>query len=103
MGSLKSLTVTKKDLVDGIAAELDVPPNEVQQILHLFLNRIVNHLAKGGRVEFRDFGVFEVVKRKQKIGRNPKNAAVPIVIPERNSVKFSPSKKLRTILANDDI
>jgi nucleoid DNA-binding protein len=52
-------------------------------------------LTDGNRLEFRDFGVFEVVERKQKIGRNPKKAAEPIVIPARNAVKFTPGKKMR--------
>ena len=47
------------------------------------------------RLFFRDFGVFEVVQRKQKIGRNPKKAAEPIVIPARNAVKFTPGKNMR--------
>ena len=52
-------------------------------------------LSSGDRLEFRDFGVFEVVERKQKIGRNPKNASIPIVIPARNAVKFTPGKRMR--------
>jgi nucleoid DNA-binding protein len=49
-------------------------------------------------LEFRDFGVFEIVERKQKIGRNPKNAAVPIVIPARPAVKFTPGKKMKKVI-----
>jgi nucleoid DNA-binding protein len=55
-------------------------------------------LARGDRLEFRDFGVFEIVERKQKIGRNPKNAAVPIVIPARPAVKFTPGKKMKKLI-----
>ena len=50
------------------------------------------------RIEIRDFGVFEVVQRKQKIGRNPKNASVPILIPARKAVKFTPGKKMRKLI-----
>jgi integration host factor subunit beta len=52
-------------------------------------------------LEFRDFGVFEVVERKQKIGRNPKKAEEPIVIPARNAVKFTPGKKMRKRIEGD--
>jgi nucleoid DNA-binding protein len=45
--------------------------------------------------------VFEVVERKQKIGRNPKNAAVPILIPARNAVKFTPGKKMRRAIESE--
>ena len=70
-------------------------PNDVRDVIQAFLDVMTDHLAKGDRVEFRDFGVFEIVERKQKIGRNPKNASVPIVIPARAVVKFTPGKKMR--------
>lgn len=70
-------------------------PNDVRNVVQSFLDEITDTLASGNRLEFRDFGVFESVKRKKKIGRNPKNAAVPIVIPERMAVKFTPGKKMR--------
>jgi nucleoid DNA-binding protein len=53
-------------------------------------------------LEFRDFGVFEIVERKQKIGRNPKNAAVPIVIPARAAVKFTPGKKMKELVEHKE-
>lgn len=60
--------------------------------------KIIECLGNGERLEFRDFGVFEVVERKQKIGRNPKKADVPIVIPARQVVKFTTGKKLDELL-----
>jgi len=88
-------TKTKKELVLKISAECNLPPNDVRRIVQSFLDSLVEGLAQGDRYEFRDFGVFEVVVRKQKIGRNPKNAGVAIVIPERKVVKFSPGKKMK--------
>lgn len=70
-------------------------PNDVRFVIQEFLNDVTEALAVGDRMEFRDFGVFEVVERKQKIGRNPKNASVPIIIPARKAVKFTPGKKMR--------
>jgi integration host factor subunit beta len=40
----------------------------------------------------------QVVERKPKIGRNPKNASVPIHIPARRAVKFTPGKKMRRLI-----
>jgi nucleoid DNA-binding protein len=56
---------------------------------------MIEVLTRGDRLEFRDFGVFEIVERKQKIGRNPKNPSVPITIPARKAVKFTPGKKMK--------
>jgi nucleoid DNA-binding protein len=88
-------TVVKKRLVQEIAQARGIHPNEVRDIVQMFLDLITDCLTKGDRIEFRDFGVFEIVVRKQKIGRNPKNASVPIVIPARSAVKFTPGKKMR--------
>jgi integration host factor subunit beta len=88
-------TITKKQLVQEISQERSVHPNDVRNVLQSFLDKMTDYLAKGDRLEFRDFGVFEIVERKQKIGRNPKNAGVPIVIPARLAVKFTPGKNMK--------
>ena len=88
-------TITKKELVQKISQARVLHPNEVRNIIQSFLDEMTMCLARGDRLEFRDFGVFEIVERKQKIGRNPKNAAVPIIIPARPAVKFTPGKKMK--------
>lgn len=91
-------TITKKKLIQVISQNKGVHPNDVRNVIQAFLDVMTDYLVKGDRLEFRDFGVFEIVERKQKIGRNPKNAAVPIVIPARLAVKFTPGKKMRKML-----
>lgn len=95
---MKKSTMTKKKLIHLISQEKGVHPNDVRQVIQSFLDKMTDSLAEGERLEFRDFGVFEVVVRKQKIGRNPKNASVPIVIPARSAVKFTPGKKMRKVI-----
>lgn len=91
-------TITKKKLIQVISQARGVHPNDVRNVIQDFLNAMTDYLSKGDRLEFRDFGVFEIVTRKQKIGRNPKNASVPIVIPARSAVKFTPGKKMRQMI-----
>ena len=52
-------------------------------------------------MEFRDFGVFEIVTRKSRIGRNPNKPEDVVVIPARKVVKFKPGKRLRKIVSED--
>lgn len=91
-------TITKKKLIQVISQDRGVHPNDVRNVIQAFLDAMTDTLSKGDRLEFRDFGVFEIVERKQKIGRNPKNAAVPIIIPARRAVKFTPGKKMRKLI-----
>lgn len=88
-------TMTKKKLIMTIAQENQMHPNDVRAVVQSFLDKLTDSLVDGFRLEFRDFGVFEVVMRKQKVGRNPKNAGVPIIIPARPAVKFTPGKRMR--------
>lgn len=96
--NLKKNTMTKKKLIHSISQDKGIHPNDVRYVIQAFLDKITDCLSQGERLEFREFGVFEVVERKQKIGRNPKNAAVPIVIPARLAVKFTPGKRMRQIV-----
>ncbi len=97
----KKSTMTKKKLIHSISQEKGIHPNDVRHVIQSFLDKMTDCLSEGDRLEFRDFGVFEVVERKQKIGRNPKKAAEPIVIPARNAVKFTPGKKMRKRIENE--
>src|SRR5579885_1760916 len=94
-------TITKKKLIQVISKDRGVHPNDVRHVIQSFLDTMTNYLSHGDRLEFRDFGVFEIVERKQKIGRNPKNAGVPIVIPARLAVKFTPGKKMKKLIEKD--
>lgn len=91
-------TMTKKKLISTISQNKGFHPNDVRKIIQDFLDEMTDCLAKGDRLEFRDFGVLQVVERKPKIGRNPKNAAIPIHIPARKAVKFTPGKKMRKLI-----
>ena len=61
--------MTKKDIVRRIADELDRPQIETVQIVQKTLDAIINVLAAEGRIELRNFGVFEVKKRKPRQGQ----------------------------------
>ncbi|MFA6118820.1 MAG: HU family DNA-binding protein [Parachlamydiales bacterium] len=93
-------TITKKSLIQKISQKKGIHPNDVRTVVQAFLDEMIDVLTKGDRLEFRDFGVFEIVERKQKIGRNPKNPSVAITIPARKAVKFTPGKKMKFDIEN---
>src|SRR6266542_2809043 len=67
----------------------------VLEIIQKTLDYIAEALAKGDKVELRNFGVFEVKVRKARIGRNPNAPETDVPIPERSVVKFKPGKEMR--------
>ena len=87
--------MTKRDLVVRIAKEMGLVQEDVYTVIQKTLNYITDGLAAGEHVEFRDFGVFEVCKRKARIGRNPNKPETVVQIPERRVVKFKPGKIMK--------
>ncbi len=96
-------TITKKKLIQVVAQKRGMHPNDVRNTIQAFLDAMTDFLTEGDRLEFRDFGVFEIVTRKKKIGRNPKNADVPIEIPARRAVKFTPGKKMKMLIEQVEV
>jgi len=94
----KKSTMTKKKLISTISQDKGIHPNDVRHVIQAFLDKMTECLQEGKRLEFRDFGIFEVVSRKEKIGRNPKNPSVPVIIPARPAVKFTPGKKMKFLI-----
>ena len=95
MDKTKKKTMSKEKLVTLISQEKEIHPNDVRHVIQAFLDKATDYLAEGYRLEFRDFGVFEVIERKQKIGRNPKKPEEEIIIPPRRIAKWFPGKKMR--------
>ncbi len=69
---------------------------EAQKIVDSILEMIKGRLARGEKVLLSGFGCFTVMRRKDKKGVNPQTGE-PVIIAGRNSIKFKPSKYLKTI------
>lgn len=87
-------TITKKILVDRIATTHNLQRTAVKNILQDFLDQIVDELGEGNRIEFRDFGVFEVKHRAARTAQNPKTLE-RVPVPAKRSVRFKPGRKMR--------
>jgi len=97
-------TVTKRELATRVRLamkpELKLHQSQVTEVISETLDAIRDSLANGKTVELRNFGVFKIETRKQRIGRNPKKPGVDIQIPERSVVKFRAGKELKELLAS---
>lgn len=93
--------LTKRDLVVRISEETGLIQQDVYAVIQKTLDYIVDSLSKGESIEFRNFGVFEVRQRKQRIGRNPNKPAQVVTIPERKVVKFKPGKIMKQLVTGE--
>jgi nucleoid DNA-binding protein len=87
--------MTKRDLVVRISEETGLVQQSVLEVVQKTLDYIAEAVAKGTKVELRNFGVFEVKIRKARVGRNPNSPAADVRIPPRAVVKFKPGKEMR--------
>ncbi len=87
-------TITKKVLIDRLAERHGMTQSEVKKLLQDFLDELSNEMIAGNRIEFRDFGVFEVREQAPRRAHNPRTLE-QFDIPRRLTVKFKPSQKLK--------
>src|SRR5690606_25897056 len=87
-------TITKKELVNRIADRTGQTKVVTKEIIQLFLDEIINELAAGNRLEFRDFGVFEVKFRKARRAQNPRTLE-KVHVPPKKVVKFKVGRVMR--------
>jgi nucleoid DNA-binding protein len=85
--------VTRKDIIRVISEELGLPQLQTSRIVHDLFDAIVNTVAKNGRIELRNFGVFEVRWRKARKARNPRTGET-VMVPKRCTVIFKPGRAL---------
>ena len=90
-------TVTKKNLVDAIAERTGEKRSVVKDIVQQFLDVVVEEMGEGNRIEFRDFGVFEVKARAARVAQNPRTLE-RIPVPPKRTVKFKPGRRMREAL-----
>jgi len=83
--------VTKKEIVKLISDELEESQVLTKRIVQMTFDLIVKTLVTDGRIELRNFGVFEVKLRKSRQARNPKTSE-RVEVPERKVVTFQPGK-----------
>ena len=87
-------TTTKREIAERVAQQTGLAQVAVKQIVQMLFDEIVNELAKGNRLEFRDFGVFEVVVRKARTGRNPRTGE-KVAVPPKRVVTFKMGKVMK--------
>lgn len=95
-------TVTKKELVHRIADATGVTKVVAKDVIQAFLNAIIDELAEGNRLEFREFGVFESRDRAARLAQNPRTLE-KVPVPKKRIVKFKVGRLMRKKVSGEDI
>ncbi len=95
------LTITKKELVNRISEQTGQTKVIVKDILQRFLDEIIEELTHGNRLEFREFGVFEVRERAARRAQNPRTLE-KVAVPAKRVVKFKVGRLMRQRVCEEE-
>jgi len=85
--------VTKKEIVRTISEEIGLTQLKTKEIVQKTFDAIVETLVEDGRIELRNFGVFEVKRRAPRKARNPRTGE-KVDVAEKFVVTFKPGKEM---------
>ena len=94
MSAPETVTITKKELVNRISEETDHTKVVVKEVIQRFLDEIIEELSQGHRLEFREFGVFEVKLRAARMAQNPRTLE-KVHVPAKRVVKFKVGRLMK--------
>jgi len=89
--------VTKKEIVKAISEETGLTQLEIKRIVQRTFDSIIETLVVEGRVELRNFGVFQVRPRAARKARNPRTGH-QVEVPEKFVVTFKPGKEMESLV-----
>ncbi|HEX8201550.1 MAG TPA: HU family DNA-binding protein [Isosphaeraceae bacterium] len=89
--------MTKKEIVKKISEEIGLTQLKTKDIVQRTLDEIIRTLVQEGRIELRNFGVFEVKRRAPRKARNPRTGD-KVYVPAKNVVTFKPGKEMEELV-----
>lgn len=92
--------MTKKEIVRLISDDLNLSQQDVKRVVQKTFDAVISALANEGRIELRNFGVFEVKERKARKARNPRTGEEVFVAAKR-VVTFKPGKEMEHAVGSD--
>jgi integration host factor beta subunit len=92
--------MTKAELVDQVAAAVQMPKQQTEAVITQFLEAIMAALQTGQRVDMRGFGSFQLRHRQARTGRNPRTGDT-VQIPAKQIPAFTAGKAFHERVQSD--
>jgi len=87
--------MNKSELITHIGRKFhDLSERAVALCVNKIIDKMSDHLAKGGRIEVRDFGSFSLHFHDERLAHNPKTGERIITKP-KSVVHFKPGKGMK--------
>lgn len=91
---MSNKTLTRADLSAAVYRQIGLSLSESTMMVDAVINEVIEALEKGESVKLSSFGTFNLRRKRQRIGRNPKTG-VEVPITPRTVISFNPSNILK--------
>ena len=95
------INLTKKEIINSIYMQIGFSKKISETLLEDIFQIILKNIISEKKVKIAKFGTFELRKKSERIGRNPKTKESKI-ISERNVILFKPSKEFKNYINYND-
>jgi DNA-binding protein HU-beta/integration host factor subunit beta len=85
--------MTKKDIVRTISEQIDLPQLRTKELVQRTFDALIEALVRDGRIELRNFGVFQIKRRDARMARNPRTGE-RVPVQAKSVVTFKPGKEM---------
>ncbi len=85
--------MTKKDIVKTIAEQIELPQLRTKELVQKTFDALIDALVREGRIELRNFGVFQIKRRDARMARNPRTGE-RVPVQAKRVVTFKPGKEM---------
>ena len=85
--------MTKREIAKKISEQSGITVLVAREAVQLVFDGIIETLQEEGRIELRNFGVFEVKRRRARKARNPRTGE-RVNVPARMVVAFKPGREM---------
>ena len=93
--------MTKADIVDIISTSIGLTKVETEAIINGFMETVIEAMKRGDNIQLRRFRKFKLLKRAQRVARNPKTN-VEVIVPEQFVPVLKVSKDFKEVV-NDSM
>ncbi len=93
-------TLTKMNIVKKLVKKTNIPQKLAKTLINANLKNIKECLEAGNELQVTGFGLFKILHKAPRVGRNPKTNEIHEVS-ERTIVSFIPTKGFRQMLKTD--
>ena len=92
---------TREDIAESLHTDFGLTKKDCIIFVNDIIDIIIEGIKSSGYVKIHNFGSFKVIRKKSRIGRNPKTLE-DVMISERYVLKFKPSKMILEYINKDN-